>query len=261
MYRVLVQYHLIGWVLVNTVELPSFLYVIHCYVVLAIIQCTPFFVGSKYWCLVVPRNQWCWKWSLLWLLECYWWFKKANSIFGLVSSGRDGGAILEYYTFTPGEIPEGTCNAIVCMYWYKVLFEDIPMIRPNDECEQECVKSFGNSLIVGWPEWPYCEWWYWQDILPCFSSLNGVFYFYFSTYKLNGLCICVNYVYSCIILYGTNLIDQWMITRPIPREVTNRPCLEKVYNSLTCTSYSKEGLKYFNRAANHSNKTVTEFVV
>jgi len=170
LYRVLVQYHLNGWVLVNTMELPLFLYVIHCYVVLAIIQCTPFFVGSKYWCLVVPRNQWCWKWSLLWLLECYWWFKKANSIFWSCikwPGWRSHTRVLHFYTRrNPWRYMQCNC---VYMYWYKVLFEDIPMIKPNDECEQECVKSFGNSLIVGWPEWPYCEWWYWQDNYHTFS--------------------------------------------------------------------------------------------
>jgi len=83
--------------------------------------------------------------------------------FGLVSSGWDGGAILEHYTFTPGEIPEDTCNAILYVYNVHYYFK-IPMTKSNDECEQECAKSFGSSLIVGWPEWPYCEWWYWQAI-------------------------------------------------------------------------------------------------
>ncbi|XP_065918389.1 uncharacterized protein [Dysidea avara] len=66
--------------------------------------------------------------------------KRPVQFFGLASSGRDGGAILDYYTFIPGEIPE-----------------DIPMTKPNNKCDEECVALFENSLIVGWPEWPYCQ--------------------------------------------------------------------------------------------------------
>ena len=42
--------------------------------------------------------------------------KRPVQFFGLASSGRDGGAILDYYTFIPGEIPEGTHKVIVCVY-------------------------------------------------------------------------------------------------------------------------------------------------
>ena len=31
------------------------------------------------------------------------------------------------------------------------------MTKPNNKCDEECVALFENSLIVGWPEWPYCQ--------------------------------------------------------------------------------------------------------
>jgi len=79
------------------------------------------------------------------------------SFFGLASNGRYGGAILDYYTYKPGPIPEGIATYMEIhdkiLYW----FTDMPVNKPNDSCDEECVVSFGSSFRVGWPVWPYCQ--------------------------------------------------------------------------------------------------------
>ncbi|XP_065917140.1 uncharacterized protein [Dysidea avara] len=66
--------------------------------------------------------------------------KRPIQFFGLASNGRYGGAILDYYTYKPGEIPE-----------------DMPVTKPNESCDEECVVPFESSFSVGWPVWPHCQ--------------------------------------------------------------------------------------------------------
>jgi len=83
--------------------------------------------------------------------------KRPVQFFGLASNGWYGGAILDYYTYKPGPIPEGIAMYMEIhdkiLYW----FTDMPVNKPNDSCDEECVVSFGSSFRVGWPVWPYCQ--------------------------------------------------------------------------------------------------------
>ena len=38
----------------------------------------------------------------------------------------------------------------ILLYW----FTDMPVTKPNDSCDEECVVPFESSLRDGWPLWP-----------------------------------------------------------------------------------------------------------
>jgi len=72
---------------------------------------------------------------------------------GVISNGSDGGAILDYYDFTPGKIPEGMC--VVHLMYTNSKITDINMTKPNADCDVDCVVPTG-PMRFGWPEWPTC---------------------------------------------------------------------------------------------------------